>query len=115
MNNVTRKAKDLRVGDVFRLHVYGIVTAAFSAANGKRVKIKIELEDQERANRGVFTSSESEHSLEFTDAGYILEFLCSPSRIFHVYADDDDDDWRDGDDEPLAPPRLSLLARSVEE
>jgi hypothetical protein len=95
----TKKARDLVAGDVFRLHVYGEVLAVTPVADGKRIKVKIELGNQgRRVNRGVLTVSEKSSGLEFTDAGYVLEFLCHPSRSFHVYSDDD---WDDDEDEPI--------------
>ena len=33
-----RKARELKVGDLFRLHVYGEVIAAAPVAEGKRMK-----------------------------------------------------------------------------
>ena len=107
MNNVTRKAKDLRVGDVFRLHVYGIVTGAFSVANGKRVRIKIELEDQGRASVGkleaVFAFAGREDATvgpaEFSTSTLTTTMMTGETATTN----------------PLAPLRLSLLARSVDE
>jgi hypothetical protein len=64
------KARDLSVGDVFRLHVYGEVLSVEST-DGKRIRVRIALEDQ---NGG----------LEFTDAGRELEFTCKPGRVFHL-------------------------------
>jgi hypothetical protein len=46
--------------------------------------------------------------LEFTDAGYVLEFLCRPSRAFHVYSDDDWDD-DDASIEPAPPSPHELI------
>ena len=102
-----RKARDLSVGEVFRLHVYCEVLSVTPVANGKRIKIKIQLEDQgQRANRGTLSAARSRNpGIEFTDDGHTLEFLCPPGRTFHLtewYGDDDDDD--DGEDDPVLPP-----------
>ena len=110
-----KKARNLAIGDVFRLHVYGQVLEAANVADGKLVKIKIELENQGRRGPsgrvgpptilvgtgtyldGMQTVSRQlrEYSsgdyLEFTDIGYALEFICRSARTFHVY--DYDDDW----------------------
>jgi hypothetical protein len=82
-----KKARDLAAGDLFRLHVYGEVLAVSPVGDGKRVKIKIELENQgRRANSGA-SHDGSAGALEFTDAGYVLEFICRPGRTFQVYSD----------------------------
>src|SRR5215475_9680939 len=84
------KARDLSVGDIFRLHVYGEVLAVTSVADGKRVKVKIALEDQgRRRNHGTVTPDEERNNprknrLEFTDTGHVLEFLCPPGRTFRL-------------------------------
>jgi len=53
-----RKARDLSVGDVFRLHVYGEVLSIAPVANGRRIKIKLALENQgRRRNSGVPVSA----------------------------------------------------------
>jgi hypothetical protein len=101
-----RKARDLSIGEVFRFHVYCEVLSVTPVANGKRIKIKIQLEDQRRrANRGTLSDAESRKpGIEFTDDGHTLEFLCPPTRTFHLtewYGDDDDDD---GEREPVLPP-----------
>jgi hypothetical protein len=102
----TKKARDLVVGDIFRLHVYGEVLAVSRGADDKRIKVKIALENQgRRDNRGLTFSGKSSE-LEFTDAGYMLEFLCRPSRTFHVYSDNDLDDDDDNDVEPTLPHEL---------
>jgi hypothetical protein len=96
----TKKARDLIVGDIFRMHLYGEVRAVSGVAEGKRIKIKIELENQGRRNNSGLSYGGSADALEFTDAGYVLEFLCRPSRTFHVYGDD----WNDDDErEPIEP------------
>jgi hypothetical protein len=104
----TKKARDLVVGDVFRLHVYGEVLAVSGIADSKRIKVKIELENQGRRDNRGLTFSGKPSGLEFTDAGYLLEFLCRPSRTFHVYGDGYWDD--DGDDnidvDPTPPHEL---------
>lgn len=41
-----RKARDLKKGDVFRLHVHGEVVSADLVADGKLVKVRIALEDR---------------------------------------------------------------------
>jgi hypothetical protein len=79
-----RKARDLAVGDVFRLHVYGEVLSAVAVAGGKRIRVKIALEGQgRRANCGALTREETRKlGLEFTDTGHILEFLCALGARF---------------------------------
>jgi hypothetical protein len=103
-----KKARNLVAGDVFRLHVYGEVLAVSQVADGKRIKVKIELENQGRRDNRELTFSGKPSGLEFTDAGYVLEFLCHPSRSFHVYSDDDwdDDDGDDIEPEPIPPHEL---------
>ena len=96
-----KKAHDLVSGDVFRLHVYGQVIAVSSVAGGKRIKVKIEIENQgQRANCGAFGRGPDATGapLEFTDSGHVLEFLCRPGRTFHVQ-----DYWDDGDEDALMP------------
>jgi hypothetical protein len=93
------KARDLEIGDTFRLHVHGQVLAVESVADGKRMRIKIELEDQgRRRNSGTLTNGPSRAAIEFTDNGHVLEFLCRPGREFQVK-----DDWWDGDDDDAEP------------
>jgi hypothetical protein len=101
----TKKARDLVVGDIFRLHIYGEVLAVARVAEDKRIKVKIELENQGRRDNSGLTFSGKSSELEFTDAGYVLEFLCRPSRTFHVYSDDDWDN-DDSDAEPPSPHEL---------
>jgi hypothetical protein len=74
----SKKARDLAVGDVFRLHVYGEVIHVSQAVDGKRIKVAIRVDDQ---------GSE----LEFTNAGFLLEFLCRLGRQFHIYDNDGDE------------------------
>jgi hypothetical protein len=105
----TKKACDLVVGDVFRLHVYGEVLAVSRVAEGKRVKVKVELENQGRRDNHGLTFSAKPSGLEFTDAGFLLEFLCRPSRLFHVYSNDDWDDDDDSDVEPIPPSPRELI------
>lgn len=98
------KARNLSVGNLFRLHVYGEVLTVSSVAGGKRIKVKIALEDQgQRANRGTLSCNEERKpELEFTDAGHTLEFLCSPGRTFHLIIDSGDgyDDDFEGEPPP---------------
>jgi hypothetical protein len=89
------------------MHVYGEVLSVGPVADGKRVKIKLALEDQgRRSNSGVPMINEargkSRIDLEFTDSGHVLEFLCRPGREFRLieWWDDDDDG---GDDVGLGP------------
>jgi hypothetical protein len=103
-----KKARDLLVGDIFRMHVYGEVLAVSHVAEDKRIKVKIELENQGRRDNRQLTFSEKPSELEFTDAGYVLEFLCRPSRAFHVYSDDDWDD-DDASIEPAPPSPHELI------
>jgi len=94
------RAKDLKRGDVFRMHVYGEVMLAEPIAGGKRIKVRIALEDQGwRANGGPRTGNPRAGDVEFTDEGSVLEFLCKPGRAFHIIEGDDDDN--DGDGEPV--------------
>jgi hypothetical protein len=91
-----RKARDLTRGNIFRLHVYGEGLTATPVADGRRIKIKFALENQgRRRNRGSPTESNAPSKLEFLDTGHVLEFICPPSRIFHLIEWDGDDD--DGD------------------
>jgi hypothetical protein len=106
-----RKARDLSAGDIFRMHVYGEVLSVASVADGKRVKIKLALENQGRRNNsGVPMFSEAHRKsridLEFTDSGHVLEFLCRPGRGFHLieWGDDDDDDGDDVEHGPVLSP-----------
>jgi hypothetical protein len=87
---VVSKARELSVGDVFGLSIYGEVVEASSVADGKRIKIKLPLQDQATG-------------LEFLDAGCTPEFLCRPGREFHVWNERDDDDNDDDDDREVAP------------
>jgi hypothetical protein len=105
MRHSTKKARDLVVGDIFRLHIYGEVRAVSRVVEGKRIKVKIELENQGRRDNCGLTFGAKSGGLEFTDAGYVLEFLCRPSRSFHVYEDDEDN----GDSIKPAPPWLRNL------
>jgi len=88
------KARELSIGDVFRMHVCGEVVAVDLVADGKRVKVRLALENQGRRCNSGFLGSDRDHSLQFTDAGCTLEFLCRPGRAFHLieWGDDDDDD-----------------------
>jgi hypothetical protein len=99
-------AKDLQRGDVFRMHVYGEVIAVEPVAGGKRMKVRIALENQGgRSNGGALNNHPGAGDVEFTDEGSTLEFLCKPGRTFHVHerdVDDDDDDG-DGENEPVEP------------
>ncbi len=98
-----RKARDLIRGDVFRLHLYGEVLSANPVADGKRIKVKLAVEDQgRRRNRGTLSGSDKSSDLEFLDTGHTLEFICSPGRTFHLYKDRDDDDG--GEDFVVDPP-----------
>jgi hypothetical protein len=109
INAPFRKARDLNAGDVFRLHVYGEVLEVSPVANGKRIKVKVGLEDQgRRANCGVPTGSQRKRKpsgLEFLDTSHVLEFICTPSRVFHLH-----EWWDDGDDEgeDVSPPSPAL-------
>jgi hypothetical protein len=98
-----RKASELKLGDTFRLHIYGQVVAVGPVAGGKRVKIRIALEDQgQRRNCGAFGKG-TKRELEFTDDAHIVEFLCLPGRAFQLieWLGDDDDDQ--DETEPLPP------------
>jgi hypothetical protein len=94
-----RKASELARGDRFRMHIYGEVIALESIAGGKRIKIRLSLEDQGQRTNSGFPSKGSHRGLEFTDAGHSLEFICRPGRLFHLIAD-----WWDGEDEDELEP-----------
>jgi hypothetical protein len=107
-----KRARDLSVGDVFSLHVYGEVVAVASVADGKRMKVRISLEDQggqgarsyrDSHERAPFGHDVRKSTLEFTDAGYVLEFLSPPGRKFHVIEWRDDDDGADEDPVDVGP------------
>jgi hypothetical protein len=101
---MTCKARDLSMGDVFRLHVFGEVLTAEPVGDGKRcVKIRIAVEDQgRRANCGApgeaLRAGAWKPELQFLDEGHVLEFICKPGRVFHLveWSDDDDDDDDEG-------------------
>lgn len=95
---VSKRAGELNIGDVFAMHIYAEVIAAMPVAGGKRIKIKIELENQGHRSFGSSGFAAGDSSLEFTDAGHVLEFLCRPSRKFHVHDSDGD-----GADTPTPP------------
>ena len=98
------KAKDLKRGDVVRLHVYGDVLAVAPSAEGKRIKVTLALEHQgQRCQGGALVERRNGDALEFTDDGYLVKFICKPSRDFHVHTDYGD--YNDGDepDFPLLP------------
>jgi hypothetical protein len=118
-----KRARDLSVGDVFSLQVYGEVVAVASVADGKRMKVRISLEDQggqgarsyrdshdhiveailDPKERAPFGHDVRKGTLEFTDAGYVLEFLSPPGRKFHVIEWRDDDDGADEDPVDVGP------------
>jgi hypothetical protein len=104
-NKMTR-AKDLKRGDVVRLHVYTEVIAVAPSAEGKRTKVVLALEHQgQRRQRGTLVERANGDALEFTDDGYLVKFICKPGRAFHVYNDYNggDDDEGDEPDFPLPP------------
>jgi hypothetical protein len=90
-----KTARELTVGDVFFMEIYGEVVALEPVANGKRIKIQIALQDQRQ--------------LEFTDAGHVLEFLWRPGRSFPTWGDDDDDDDGGDDFTPAPSPEDELV------
>jgi len=103
-----RKACELCVGDVFRMHIYGEIVAVGLVAGGKRVKARLMLEDQGRRRNSGCVGPDSNHSLEFTDAGCTLQFLCRPSRTFHLIERDDDDDDSDAiEPGPVLSPEMA--------
>lgn len=97
------KAKNVELGDVIGLHVYGEVVAV--RKNGKHVTLKLALENQGAGQRAVATSGRGRgepgscNSLEWTDDGCIVEFIVKQGRELSVYRDDDDRD----DDEEIEP------------
>jgi hypothetical protein len=84
------RAKDLRRGDRFMMQANAEVLATETVVDGKRVKLKLSLED------GL--------SIEFTDAGHVAELLCRLGRQFCVYRRRRDDD----DNEPVFDPSPDL-------
>lgn len=94
-----RKARDLKKGDVFRLHVHGEVVSADLVADGKLVKVRIALEDRgPRATSGGLGRAAAadawQPDLEFVDETHEMELLCKPGRGFHLL------EWNaDGDDQ----------------
>jgi hypothetical protein len=102
---MTTKAKDLKRGDIVRLHVYADILAVEQTAKGKRIKVKLALEHQgQRCQCGALVERRNGDALEFTDAGYLVEFICKPGRPFHVHTDyGDDDDEGDEPDFSLPP------------
>jgi hypothetical protein len=100
IGKISRKASELSAGDMFRMHIHGEVVAATPVAGGKRIKIRIALEDQgQRGNCG-WLGEGLHRGLEFTDAGHVLEFLCRPGRLFKCIVDWDDDE---DEVEPVPP------------
>lgn len=43
--DLERKASEPSIGDVFRLHIFGEVVAVAPVVGGKRIKVRIALED----------------------------------------------------------------------
>ena len=82
------KARDLKRDDALWMNVHGRVLAVAPVANGKRVLIKIALEETP--------------STEFSDSGFVLEVICRPGRIFSVRPGGWGGDG--GDDEPILGP-----------
>ena len=82
------KARDLKRDDALWMNVHGRVLAVAPVANGKRVLIKIALEETP--------------SLEFSDSGFVLEVICRPGRTFSVRPGGWGGDG--GDDEPILGP-----------
>jgi hypothetical protein len=104
-----KKARELKIGDLFRLHVYGQVLTAQPVADGERIRIKIGLEDQgQRRQHGVL-SGRRRDGLEFTDAGHVVEFLCPPGRAFRTIEDWDDDDGDEIEVGPVPTPEDELI------
>jgi hypothetical protein len=83
------KARELRVGDILNLNVGGEVVEVSAVADGKRIKVKLLLEDQATG-------------LEFTDSSCTIEFLCPPGRPCSVSGNTRDDD-DDVDDPEVGP------------
>jgi hypothetical protein len=95
-----RQARDLSIGDIYRIHVYGEVLSVkpMPAASGSRCASLL------RIKGGVQTAARSTTPTNgsLTNEGHVLEFICKPGRVFHLTEWDEDDD--DGDDEsPMAP------------
>ena len=85
---MSTKAKDLKRDDALWMNVHGRVLAVAPVANGKRVLIKIALEE---------TSS-----MEFSDGGFVVEIICKPGRVFSVRRGGWGGDGGDG--EPILGP-----------
>jgi hypothetical protein len=100
-----RKAKELKCGDVFRLAICGEVLAATPVAEGKRIRVRLAIEDQGHRSYGGSANFDRSSSLEFLDSGCFLEFVCRPGRTFQLLAWDDDPSGRLGDGPalPLSP------------
>ena len=92
-----KRAHELTAGDLFALHIHCRVIALAPIGDGKRVRVTIELEDQGHRTLRPEGYSAGSSSLEFTDDGHTLEFICRASRWFHTLEDWDEDD---DDDEP---------------
>ena len=108
-----RKAKDLKQGDVFRLHVYCEVTDVAVVDGGKHVRVRIGLEDQgRRHNCGALTPGDKRNvGLSFLGAAG-LEFVCRSSRVFllHEWDEDDDRDCGEHEPDPVNPSQAEPVA-----
>ena len=96
-----KRAHEATAGDLFALALPLPGIALAPIGDGKRVRVTIELEDQgHRTLRPGYSAGSS--SLEFTDDGHTLEFICL-SRWFHTLEDWDEDD-DDDEPDPVDPP-----------
>lgn len=96
-----RKAKDLTRGDVFQLRIFGEVLETTSVADGKRLKVIFQIEDQGHRTIGGRGVSDKPSSLEFLGTGR-LEFICKPGRSFQLH------EWHDDGDSEIVDPPPSL-------
>jgi hypothetical protein len=96
---IQKHARDLAVGDTFRLGLCVEVIAVAPVAGTKHVKIKTEVEDQGHRSYSDDRFAEGSSTLEFLDTGHVLEFVSPANRKFNVF-EDDGDDWDDDADAP---------------
>jgi hypothetical protein len=86
--------------------VYGEVMAVSPTANGKRVVVKLLLENQgaRRHNGATVRHEPSGRELEFTDRASTLEFISASGKVFRLVEwNDEGDDDRDDVTSPLTP------------
>jgi hypothetical protein len=89
------RAKDLKRGDSVSMQLAGTIVDATPIAGGKRIRVRIQVED------GL--------SVQFTDAGCVVELICTPGRQFQAYRNDSGDDGDDDTPEPTPTPNRGDL------